>query len=316
MAVLVSLQGQVLANTDHPYRKKAFFAAELIQRAEQQGFASSMVIIDGIPHQMVITPIMAPELKAWLCLSFKLSQMQVDELQQLTQSHISLLLARKGVLSLLISSSLAESSSKQLASVLQASNWQTEDTFSLKLDNIQYTSSVLNLSANKQVAIIAVLQKSLEEQLIPFYRLQWYLFTIASFSLLTALIASLVVSRSVSKPVKALVAGVRAVGRGNYDYRINLDRADEIGELGSAFNEMAAQQGLEESLRNEKESAESASQAKTDFLANMSHELRTPLNSILGYAQLLKTRNFSIKRQAKALDTIEQSGTTFIKLNQ
>ena len=314
MAVLVSLQYQVLADTAHPDKNSQFFSPELIELAEQQGFANSMVIIDGTPHQMVVTPVMAPDLKAWLCISFKLSQIQIDELQQLTQSDITLLQVWEGRSPILITSSLPETSRINLVKSLQETNWRTQNPFSMQLNKTRYITSILNLSGNQQVAIIAVLQKSLEDELKPFYRLQWFLFAIAAISLFLAFIGSLLVARSVSRPVKALVSGVREVAQGNYDYRINVDRADEIGELSNAFNDMATQKGVQKSLREAKDSAESASQAKTDFLANMSHELRTPLNSILGYAQLLKMPNFTSRQQIKALDVIEKSGLHLLNL--
>jgi signal transduction histidine kinase len=44
----------------------------------------------------------------------------------------------------------------------------------------------------------------------------------------------------------------------------------------------------DEQLRQAREIAEAADQAKSAFLASMSHELRTPLNAILGYSEMLR----------------------------
>ncbi|MBU0859284.1 MAG: response regulator [Alphaproteobacteria bacterium] len=54
-----------------------------------------------------------------------------------------------------------------------------------------------------------------------------------------------------------------------------------------AHTDITYMKQYEAQLREEKESAERANQAKTDFLAHMSHEIRTPLTAISGIAEIL-----------------------------
>lgn len=66
-------------------------------------------------------------------------------------------------------------------------------------------------------------------------------------------------------------------------------------------------------LREAKEMAEAATEAKSTFLASMSHELRTPLNAILGYAQLL-TRRVADPESRDNLQRIHRAGEHLLGL--
>lgn len=66
--------------------------------------------------------------------------------------------------------------------------------------------------------------------------------------LLLAVIGSVWLANTFSKPVQALTTAVVAIGAGDYKQRVNLKRTDEFEALGRHFNEMARALALEERM--------------------------------------------------------------------
>lgn len=89
------------------------------------------------------------------------------------------------------------------------------------------------------------------------------------WALVAALVgaASLLLARSIAKPLKKLTGVARAFSQGDMSARARLDRNDELGELGRALDEMA-------------DRATNLVLAQKELLANISHELRTPLSRL------------------------------------
>jgi two-component system NtrC family sensor kinase len=103
---------------------------------------------------------------------------------------------------------------------------------------------------------------------------------------------------SISRPIRALIAGAQAVGRGDLSQRIPGRRHDEIGQLADEFNRMGASlqaahdalvRQAENRLSLEQEAQQTQKLAAVGMLAaEIAHEIGTPLNVISGRAEVLE----------------------------
>lgn len=78
--------------------------------------------------------------------------------------------------------------------------------------------------------------------------------------------------------------------------------------------EIAVRLKHEADMRQARDAAYAASQAKSMFLANMSHEIRTPLNAIIGFSQVLVRDPVLSGESREQVETIMRSGEHLLGL--
>jgi signal transduction histidine kinase len=116
-----------------------------------------------------------------------------------------------------------------------------------------------------------------------------------------ALIVAGLLSRTITRPLRDLVAGARHFARGEYRTRVPVAGPGEVAELGGAFNEMAGE-------------IERARDSEQAFLADISHELRTPLTSIQGFAQAIAEGEAAGEAAPPAAKIIQRESRRLIRM--
>ncbi len=196
---------------------------------------------------------------------------------------------------------------------------QTGETieFVRTVENQKFLSIILplNISDGKRGAIEIVKPLALIENDIARARLN----RLATTLLLLAtifLVVYIVLRRSLSRPIMALLDGARALGEGNLSHRVRVGTTgDELAQLAADFNRMAdnlaekrrsAEIEAENRLNLEKQLRHSERLASVGRLAaGIAHELGAPLNVIDARAeQLIENGDAPREKQIKNLTII------------
>jgi len=135
--------------------------------------------------------------------------------------------------------------------------------------------------------------------------------------LLISVALAVFLTRLLVEPVQRLEVAAAALGQGELTRRVNIDTGDELGRLGQAFDNMAAQ------LTTLYDEQRQNLRLREDFMQAAAHELKTPISTIRSSVHLLMSHPQEqpelrtleiIRRQARRMTLLVEDLLTVTRL--
>lgn len=110
------------------------------------------------------------------------------------------------------------------------------------------------------------------------------------------------IASRLTKPIRLLMKATKEMAAGDYGYRAQQVSGDELGQLTQDFNHMSEE--LEKTIGQLEEEV----QSREEFVGAFAHELKTPLTSIIGYADMLRSRKLDEEKSFRSANYIYTEG--------
>ncbi len=241
MAMLIGNDGQIRASTvEYPDTDLQRSSLELVRKAGNGNGASENAVVGDRLFQIVAVPIKAPVTIAWVVMGFPIDHQLVSDMRELSSLQVSILVSQRGGVGWNADvSTLAAPAASMLLKEVGQPAMRAGGLIDLQIDGNQYRARLLPLAqaSNGQQAV-AVLQRSVSEAVEPYQRLQLILLSITVLGVLGAAVASAVLARRITSPLRDLADVAKRLGEGDYSEGLFIRRQDEIGRLGNAFETM------------------------------------------------------------------------------
>ena len=239
VVLIASLDKQLLFDTRRPNLHGVPFPfPRLIDKAETAESTYAFVLLNNELYAMAVTPLLAPDPIAWLCPAFRIDDNFAREIKVYTDLEITFLSGQN-----LFATTFDEKGRAALTEILRGSAPPPRQIIDLGLGGEKFLSYSVPLAAENGNTI-ALLQRSLDKELVPYLQLERTYLFLALFGLAISAVLGIWIARDVSRPVLQLAKWASKIAGGDYQHRAELKREDELGSLAASFNQMS--EGLAE----------------------------------------------------------------------
>ena len=193
------------------------------------------------------------------------------------------------------------------------------DSQEIQLGSELYLAKTVNLSPEGGPLVSLTVLKSFDKATLFLGELNHVLMGLGLFSVLAGSALVFWISHTYTKPLAGLVAGVRALGQGDFSYPLDTRGGDEVAEVTDAFVRMRA--SLESTQQEQKQLEERLRQAhKMEAVGRLAggvaHDFNNLLTIIRGNSDLLKDREGSDSFHQKCVEQIQRASGRAVSMTR
>ncbi len=237
-AMLLDVDGMLVVRTDDPTARRQDFSDEpLFLRVQEEYEAWGIWARDERLYYAMAVPVVAGDaLVAYLVTAYAIDDAAAIQLRDVNNTEVAFLLDTGGEPAL-AAKTLGPGAASELLAYLATRPDLTDGYFEVELQRqnwLAWIRPLQDVGADDIGALIHL--TSLEIELEGFRRIGRTLLGVGLLTVVLALIVSYLLSRRVLKPVRQLAEVAIDAAEGNFDQAIKVDRGDEVGQLGEAFD--------------------------------------------------------------------------------
>ena len=241
-SALLGTDFSLRAASGHDRRELAPVVAQLAAHAAAGRAAIEIAILGGKPHQIVLVPMKAPVLVGWVLMGIPLDATLINDMKSLSAVNMTLLTRGSGTAPWRVS---LTSMPADRANGFATQAWQYDATDALGMRSVEFANEEFGVRAAWLTpSVLALASLSIDEAVRPPRDLQIGLALITLLGFAVFVFGSLVTAQRVTTPLRALAAAADRLGAGDYGTPMDgLNRADEIGHLAQALEQMRVSVG-------------------------------------------------------------------------
>ncbi|MCK0070587.1 MULTISPECIES: bifunctional diguanylate cyclase/phosphodiesterase [Kordiimonas] len=217
----------------------SFLSAELKELAEAASTASSIMEAEGRLYEVVLAPVYAPDLQAWIALGIELDEVEALEIKELSVEGLEIaFLYKENDRYKLAASSSDEGALAQFLDTGILNSMGAVFRAPYLGDDYMFWLMELQGSATQGNEVSTLLYYSIDKEIRSYADFAITLLGILAIGLVFLFGGSMVISRGVTKPLRELASATNRIAQGEFHEVAAPTKDDEISDLTKSFNHM------------------------------------------------------------------------------